>query len=177
MIEVKRAFVISDFAKNMDIVDAKKKVFSFSEKKIDSIISRKYKRRLVAYNAHDWFVATVSVDECGVWKRAGGLPLSWTNGNLADTARAVKTYTLSNFRRLDRRAITAIPGIIRNRSLIEQKEPYLLPIGFTAGTGTGVRKYLRKKVKVDIDDGCMRSIAMAVTGKKSIKMYLGFSKV
>ena len=54
-----------------------------------------------------------------------------------------------------------------------QKEKYLFPVVLPGGTMG--RKGL-KKMKGDIDDGCMRSIALAISGKKKIKMYIGKKK-
>ena len=49
-------------------------------------------------------------------------------------------------------------------------------IVFKGGTGTNGRKLFKKKMKGDIDDGNMRSIALAVASKKTIKVYMGFPK-
>lgn len=57
-----------------------------------------------------------------------------------------------------------------------QKEKYLLPIIFKGGTGTKGRKRLKRQMKGDIDDGCMRSIALAISGKKILYVYIGFPK-
>ena len=57
-----------------------------------------------------------------------------------------------------------------------QSEKYLLPIIFKSGTGTLGRRGLKRVMKGDIDDGCMRSIALAVSGKKVIRAYIGFPK-
>ena len=35
------------------------------------------------------------------------------------------------------------------------------------------RKRLKRKMKGDIDDGCMRSIALTIKGAKTIKAYIG----
>jgi hypothetical protein len=57
-----------------------------------------------------------------------------------------------------------------------QGEKYLLPIIFKGGTGTRGRHGLKRIMKGDIDDGCMRSIALAVSGTKVIRVYIGFPK-
>lgn len=59
---------------------------------------------------------------------------------------------------------------------MEQKEKYLYPIVFKTDTGTKGRKRLKRKVKGDIDDGCMRSIAMAMFGRDPITVYYGIPK-
>ena len=74
------------------------------------------------------------------------------------------------------RSFLAIPGIIKTSLSLIQKEKYLLPIAFKGGTGTKGRRGL-PKMKGDLDDGCMRSVALAVTGKKKIKVYFGVPKM
>ena len=57
-----------------------------------------------------------------------------------------------------------------------QKEKYLLPIIFEGGKGTRGRKRLKRQMKGDIDDGCMRSIALTISGVDRIKAYIGIDK-
>lgn len=57
-----------------------------------------------------------------------------------------------------------------------QKNPYLLPIGFAGRSGTWPRKYLRYRTTVELDDGNMRAIALAVNGAKTIRVYYGIPK-
>jgi hypothetical protein len=38
------------------------------------------------------------------------------------------------------------------------------------------RKRLKTKMKGDIDDGCMRSIALAISGRNPITVYFGVPK-
>ena len=146
------------------------------ESKLDAFISRKkaYKR-LLAYNRTQWYLATAQTSELGVWKGAGGLSKAWTRGSLKDTARFVSHALRSDITLLKHRSRGAIPGIIKKSLAVIQKEKYLLPIAFKSGTGTNGRKGL-KKMKGDIDDGCMRSVALAVSGKKKIKLYFGRPK-
>jgi hypothetical protein len=107
---------------------------------------------------------------------AGGLPVRWTQGNLQQTAEYVSKTLNKNLKTLRSRSLTAIPGIIKTSLPLLQKEKYLLPIAFKSGTGTKGRSGLKQKVEGDLDDGCMRSIALTVSGKKSIKIYFGIPK-
>ncbi len=193
--EVKCCFIVSNLIKKprkgqryLDVLsvkefedrlaNAKKKVRSFSSKRIDELVGERYRKRLTAYNASEWYLAIASPRELGVWKRAGNLPTAWTRGSVADTANEVKKGLVKGMPVSTKRhrAGRAIPSMLSSSVLNRtQKEKYLLPIGFAAGTGTNGRRGLRK-YKGDLDDGCMRSIALAVTGRKKLRLYLGVPK-
>jgi hypothetical protein len=145
------------------------------EQDLDAFIAREYKRRLIVYDLSDWFLATVSVDEVGVWERAGGLPLEWTNGSLKKTATHVRKAILSTS--LSRtRARRVVLAMLESNVEDIQSEKYLLPIVFKGGTGTKGRRLLSRQMKGDIDDGCMRSVALAVNGARTLKVYFGVPK-
>lgn len=192
-IEVKRAFVVSDFVsakkdrrKHLNFIpenifkrklkNAYKKAMKLKEFQLDKMIKNEYKKRLIAYDNSDWYLGKVRTSEIGVWKRAGGLPLSWTNGSMVETARKVKYALKNNPKLLKKRSRYSVPNILKTNINLLQKEKYLLPIIFKGGTGTKGRKRLKKHTKYDIDDGCMRSIALAVSGAKTIRAYIGFLK-
>lgn len=144
-----------------------------SESALDKIILRKNRsKRRDSYNKVQWHLGVVKTGEVGVWKSAGGLPLAWTRGSLAQTAQLVKVGLKQGSPLIKARAKTAIPGILKRVSVF-QKEKYLLPIILPGGS---IARRGLKKMKGDIDDGCMRSIALAISGKKTIKAYIGKSK-
>ena len=112
-IEVKRSFVISDhvahlhkgkkhgnnkkFLKalsetglNKKVSETKKEILSIKEKDLDKLVCPEWPKRLNAYNSSRWFIAEVRPDEIGVWNRAGGLPLRWTNRSLTETAKKME---------------------------------------------------------------------------------------
>ena len=189
-IEVKRAFVASQHIRKFRLrkrrylpklnrgefqkrlLRAKIYVQKLSEKQLDNIIAKEYKKRLRAYNSVDWHLGLVSIKEVGVWKKAGGLPLAWTKNSLAETAEKVAKSLKKNDEKIARRAKRAIPRILNVLDLIE-KEKYLYPIILPGGT-MGRKKL--KKMKGDIDDGCMRAIAIVFTGKKNLRTYIGIPK-
>jgi len=193
VVEVKRAFAISDhltqrktsgnnrkFLKSLSekqfhkkLLNAKKIILKLKEKDLDKRISPKWPKRVKAYNASRWFLADIDLKEMGVWKRAGNLPLKWTNGSLYQTARNVEIALGKNSKLLKQRPRHAIPNMLNIKTHLEQKEKYLYPITFKSNTGTRGRRGLKRKMKADIDDGCMRSIALAISGKKSIRVYFG----
>lgn len=186
-IEVKRCFVISDFVshqkyskKQMHVKNveqyknqlnrAKKIILELPETMLDMIIKGEWKKRFNVYKTMEWYLGVVRTDEIGVWKKAGGLPLAWTYGSLEETRKFVAQALQENSKKLNQRSKTAIPGILKNSLSIIQKEKYLFPIVLPGGTMG--RKGL-KRMKGDLDDGCMRSIALAISGKKTIKVYIG----
>ena len=194
VVEVKRAFVVADlishkkdrrkhlsfvpenvFIKKLDTVH--KKVLKLKEPQLNKIIGDEWhNKRLIAYNKSDWYLGEVNTNEVGVWKKAGGLPLSWTNDSLAETAKKVKYALDFNPKLLKKRARYSIPNMLKTNVHLLQQEKYLLPIVFKDGTGTNGRKGIKKRLKGDIDDGCMRSVALAVGGVKKLKVYIGMPK-
>ncbi len=82
-IEVKRAFIVSDFIsakkdrrKHLNFVPenifkqklkrAHKKAMRLKESQLDKIIENEYKKRLVAYNNNNWYLGEVKTNEIGV---------------------------------------------------------------------------------------------------------------
>jgi hypothetical protein len=168
-----RELTRAEFAKRLEA--SKKYAQKLTELELDASIREEYPKRLKMYNACQWYVGTISPDEVGVWKRAGGLPVEWTYDSLADTAARVK-LALDSDAKLPARARRAIPRITPNLDLIEQ-EPYLYPIitpGATMGRGRGgVPREHFQRMKGDIDDGCMRSITLTMHGRTEIRAYVG----
>lgn len=154
------------------LAKAKRDTRKLSEKQLDKIISDEYKKRLKAYSNVTWYRATVSPNEVGVWRRAGGLPSKWTCCSLAETADYVKIGLADEHKHIQARAKRAIPRIMEFANIIS-KDKYLYPIVFKSGTGTKGRQWCKNKVKGDIDDGCMRAIALVITGYKKLNVYFG----
>lgn len=191
--EVKRTFVISnniriqksgkryfgkvskeEFLKKL--LQSKQKGLRMTTKQLDKHVSPGWSQRLRAYDASDWYIGEVKPSEIGVWNRAGGLPLSWTNGSLKDTANKVRHALEKNPKLLAKHARHAIPNMLATNIEVLRSEKYLLPIIFKGNTGTRGRSRLKRIMKGDIDDGCMQSIALAVSGVKVIRAYIGFPK-
>lgn len=187
VIEVKRAFVISDIGKIKGnargvsekifikkLNDAKKKVLKWNESMLDRHIE--WPKRLAAYTDSVWYIAKISPVELGVWRRASGMPLRWTNKTLVQTSENIKKALENNSKFLKKRSRYAIYNILHSPEQLSQKEKYSFPIVFKNDTGTHGRSYLRTKTKADIDDGCMRSIAMAMSGRNPITVYFGIPR-
>lgn len=186
-IEVKRCFVISDYVSHQkylkramkvenkqqylkQLIKAKKVILELPEAMLDMIIKGEWAKRFKIYNTMEWYMGIVKTSEIGVWKKAGGLPLAWTRGSLEETGKFVTQAFQENSKKLTQCSKTAIPGILKNSLSVIQKEKYLFPIILPGGT---IGRKGLKKMKGDIDDGCMRSIALAVSEKKIIKVYIG----
>ena len=190
-LEVKRTYLISDLARRSDnkkdflgkinerqfqkkLSKAKKEVLKLPEKILNAMIAKTYTKRLVAFDVCDWYIGTFKPSEVGVWRRAGKLPLEWTNGSLEETAKFVSLALESKSKKLKSRAKAVIPNILKTNISLIQSEKYLFPIVFKGDTGTRGRRRLKRKMNGDIDDGCMRSIALTISGAKTIKAYIGF---
>ena len=189
-IEVKRVFVASQKLKlsrkkgtkylpqlsHKEFLDklsrAKEYANKLSEKQLDKMIHDEWPRRIKAYNNAIWYGATVSPAELGVWRRAGGLPPKWTCRSLAETANYVKIGLADKHKHIKARSKRAIPRIMEFVDIIS-KDKYMYPIVFKSGTGTNGRRWCKNKVRGDIDDGCMRSIALTISGYKKLNIYFG----
>ena len=132
--------------------------------------------RLNIYNASDWYIGEVKPNEVGVWRKAGELPLSWTNGSLQETADKVRRALEKNPKLIKGRARHTISNMLATNVAMLQNEKYLFPIIFKSNTGTRGRHRLKRVMKGDIDDGCMRAIALTMNGAKVIRVYIGFPK-
>ena len=189
-IEVKRSFAVADFIRHHQygraamskiskasyrklLAKAKATVVQIPEGLLDLMIKGTTEKRINAYKKLSWHLAMVNTSEVRVWAGAGGLPKKWTRGSLKETGDYVRSALKKNPRGLGHRAQSAIPEIIKTSLPILQKEKYLLPVVVPFGT---LDKKGKTRFKGDIDDGCMRSIALAVSGRKHIKVYFGMSK-
>ncbi len=196
-IKVKQTFVIADiftfkregapdlskYVPTLDIEEkdspkelgrVKKKVLELDEKELDEIINDEFPPRLAAFNNVNWYLGYVNIDEIGVWRGAGGLPDSWTENSLKETVDIIINKTNIFKKNIDllsddKRVVRAIPSIIKHKDIIQKDEfllPIILPGGYMGREGM-------KLMNGDINDGCMRSIAYALTGDKIIKAYIG----
>jgi len=154
---------------------AKQAVFKLNEAQLDRIIEVEYKKRKIAYDEAEWYMAVATPRELGVWRRAGGLPPQWTCGSLLETTRYVKRSLEKNSKKIRARSKRAIPRIAEFVDIITQ-DSTLYPIVFQHNTGTRGRRWCKRKVKGDIDDGCMRAIALVLRGYKQLKIYYGKPK-
>jgi hypothetical protein len=190
--EVKRSFVTAQLVKvyggkhgtfdtlcrlefKIALMKAKRDSLLLTEEQLDEIIHKDCRARLRSYNDCNWYIREVRITEVGVWRKARSLPITWTNCSLKETAGHIaRIPPKSTLARTRVRMI--VRAIIATGVLEFQKEKYLLPILFKGGTGTNGRRKLRTKTKWDVDDGCMRSVALTIAGEKMFKAYVGVPK-
>ena len=158
---------------NSNLSKIKKKVLSLKESSLDRIIKDEYKNRLRVYSNLDWYLAEVNISEVKVWRGTGGLYASWTDRcSLEETARKLTLEISKEKSKISRRrAVRVIPEIIQVKNII-QKEKYLLPIVVPTGSYKDHSGGI-KTIPWFLDDGCMRSLAYAVSGDKKLKVYIG----
>lgn len=150
-----------------------KEILKLNEQSLDQIISSEYKKRILAYNSLKWHIGEVRTSEVKVWRKTGGLYQSWTDrSSLKRTADKLRIELHKEHSQIHRRrAMYVVPEIIKIKQLIK-KEKYLLPIVIPNGT---YKKYSGgiRSIPWFIDDGCMRSLAYAISGDEIIKVYIG----
>lgn len=151
----------------------RKDVLKLKEKSLDHIIGRESKKRLQVYNNLDWYVGEVSTSEVKVWKNTGGLYASWTQRqSLKYTAEKLAQELQKEKSKIRRRRVMqVVPQIMKVKKII-QKEKYLLPVVVPNKTYAKYSGGFRTIPGI-LDDGCMRSLAYAVSGDKKIKVYIG----
>ncbi len=151
----------------------RKDVLKLKESSLDRIIGSESKKRLQVYNNLDWYVGEVNTSEVKVWKNTGGLHASWTQRqSLKYTAeKLVQELQKENSKLRRKRVMHTVPQIMKVKKII-QKEKYLLPIVVPNRTYAKYSGGFRSIPGI-LDDGCMRSLAYAVSGDQKIKVYIG----
>ena len=179
-IEVKRCFVASDMGKSLanksreDYIQGTEeiiqKVLGMTEENLNKQISSRDPKRLGLYNKLTWYYGRVSIDDMGVWDEAKGLPHEWCLGSVRETSRSYriaieegKTFPFSDFYR-------QIPAIKEVADVIEKARFFSIIV--VSGETSRGRQNCRK-TKWNIDDGCMRAIALTLTGKEELNAYMG----
>ena len=177
--EVKQCFVLSDKAKALanrnitefkdGLVELKNKVNEMSDSDLDSYPP--LRSRVQEYNHLTWLWGAVSIDEIGVWPRAAGIPCELCLGSVRETASGIRKRGGVEALPVgaDNRAKENIPGIINVAEVIS-KERLLSVIGLAGGI---IRKPPHKRMRWDLDDGSVRSVAFALAGIESLNGFLG----
>lgn len=155
------------------LAQTKKSIFHLTEDALDRTIAKEYHKRLKVYDALEWYVGDVDIDEVKVWKGTGGLYATWTERcSLKETAEKLSRELLSGRSRLGRRrAMCVVPEIMQIKEIL-QNDPCLMPIIVPNGT-YGTQRGGIRTIRWFLDDGCMRSLAYAVSGDAKIRAYIG----
>ncbi len=176
--EVKECFVLSEKAKALANLDVdkfrqglevlKNDVRKMSRLEVDGVL----RWRASLYDCLTWHWGAVTIDEVGVWAGAGGLPDVLCLGSVRETASAiVKSGGVQALPgRSDSRARDNIQGMMTVASLIS-KERLLSVIAEVGGTHRSTPPY--KRMSWDLNDGSLRSIALALSGIQTLNAFFG----
>lgn len=182
-IEVKRCFVAnekikkqlqekSEIAFQAILAEVGKEVLLMSESELDRLIT--WYLRLTKYNELGWYFEECSIDDLGVWYPAGGLPEAWCTGSVRQTAHCImngqKEIARISKYGSDKRAVNNLPAIVKVADTILVNR-LLAPIVVPGGTWRPSPPC--RKMKGDIDDGCLRAIAFAIKGYEKFNAYVG----
>ncbi len=139
-----------------------------SDSQLDSVLGW----RAPVYDRLVWRWGTVSIDEVGVWPGAGGLPSSLCMGSVRETASEIANMGGAQALAVsgDPRARDSIAGMIAVASVISNER--LLSVIAVAG-GTYRPTPPHKRMRWDLDDGSLRSIALTLAGIETLNAYFG----
>ena len=111
------------------------------------------------YTELNWTQGDVPLEELGIWDKAQGLPHKYCTGTVVETAKKLTENPI---------------GPVDKVMLLS-----LLPVDPTLDTIIIIDGNLRRgrenceKTKYTIDDGCMRSLAYAIKGRRKIRAHIG----
>jgi len=111
------------------------------------------------YSGLHWKLYEISIEELGIWDNAQDLPHKWCIGNLKET---VDHYIGAN-----NHAGQSYESKIRYLNQAECVEIIVVD-----GRTKRGRENCRK-VKWNVDDGCMRALVFALKGHKHLRCYVG----
>jgi len=124
-----------------------------------------------------WEIKEISLEDCGVWPRMGGLTDKATCGSVVDTAAYVQEYINSkNKLTWDTRRVLYIENMEKYVDIITKTIPIIV---FEGGVirhtklQSAAKRKMYKRCKYDIDDGNHRAIALALLGKKKVHALVG----
>ncbi|MCK5459847.1 hypothetical protein KAI52_01925 [Candidatus Parcubacteria bacterium] len=145
--------------------ESEKKIKKYSEQKLLSNISDKY--RVKRYKSCDWYFGRIKIDNTGVWPRMGNITdnlliknSKWSANQIYKNSTKIVKYKLNH--------------LFRIMPFVSHLNRYMPIIVIKDGVIRSEKKYLKQKY--DIDDGCHRTICLALTGKIFINAYIGIQK-
>ena len=131
------------------------------------------------YNKADWYPAMADTKELGVWRGSGRFTEEMdTKGTWSKKMQIMCRNALDQQLKTHYLRSGHLPQLVASlRALCHNsKEKHFFPIAFLRVAQVPMVRRRLKANKGDIDDGCMRSVALAVSGKKKIKLYFGIPK-
>jgi hypothetical protein len=162
----KRYSEINDISEYKKVYSAiRNNIKNYSEKELWQRI--KDKDRIKRYKSCDWYFGKIKISSTGVWPHMGHIA---DNLLFEDTKwSANQIYTNSN---------KIVKGELNHLFRIMPFAPYLNRHIPTIVTQGGIirdeKKYLKERY--DIDDGCHRTVCLALHGKTFINAYIGIPK-
>jgi hypothetical protein len=158
-------------------------------KKIIKVANKLSKKELLNYhldNYHprydnylnsSWELKEISLADCGVWPKMGGLPDEMTRGSVTDAANLIRPYlTDKNKLTLATARILYIEEMMKFAEEITQHIPIVvLEDGVIRQMKLQKPENLKnyKKCIYDIDDGNHRALALALLGKTTVRALVG----
>lgn len=174
--EVKQCFVLSEMVKDCAGQDTRqfRRCIEEKEQAVRAMNASQLNQRIpnvgdrvraTEYDRREWRFDTISIDHTQVFGDAGELPPELTWGSVKDVAARVgpKLGLIPQCR-----AKTAIPGIISMAEIIGSVK--LLSV-IALPTGDPYRAY-SASIKWHLDDGSMRSIGLALSGRIALNAYV-----
>lgn len=105
-----------------------------------------------------WEISYIPLKDIGVWNKAQGLPHDWCIGNVLETARH---YIEAGDPHQNIQTLTKlVPDVVLDTIIVVDGK-------------TERGRESCKKMKWNIDDGCMRAIVRAMKGYDFIRAYKG----
>ncbi len=146
-------------------LEIEKKVKKYSEQKLLSRVSDK--NRAERYKSCDWYFGRIRIDSTGVWPRMGNIP----NNLLIKDSKWSANQIYKNSAKIIKYKLNHLFRIMPLASHLNQRMPIIV---IKDGAIRSEKKYLKQKY--DIDDGCHRTICLALTGRIFVNAYIGVQK-
>lgn len=155
--------------------EAKQKVRNLPKKEVDLLISGDYSKRLIIYDEVEWFLGEAHLNEVGVWHNATGNN-EFTSSNLEDTRNLFsRLYNIKKEQKfIDKRFLRGIPVVTKLIDLFKT-DHYLYPIALESNINPEIRKSV-SKTRLDLDDGNLRALTLAMNGNDVLKLYIGLRR-
>jgi hypothetical protein len=132
-------------------------------------LTRQDPPRGLRYASLSWELTDIDLTEVTVWPGMSGLPQEWTDGSVVDVAARVIGEDLPN-------SAGRLAGLLRFVEQIETSDAVewltTLPLLIVPETLLHTR-LLQPRQHWTLDDGCARSVALAILGVSSVRVYAG----
>jgi len=134
------------------------------------------KRRMTRYDSMEWSRGTANLSDLGPWPKMKDLDVSFTTGNVIETAQQIMTAQNGN---IPQGLLSCLDSIQTHIDLIRPFFPLMLfPGGEIRNNEYNIwaiakDESLCHQFQYDIDDGSMRAVAYALAGLEDAPVYIG----